>query len=170
MQKLEGERPLWLGHGQLYLQHIKGKTGSAGVEEKEWAPASLSAALLLDFILGWLTQCREGNDLCSHSDSVWATHFSGHFDYDSDERERECVLLVITCFVFLHIKKRWIKTLFLLNSRQFQIEAYFNHREEQTRSPDPWPYLFIIRYFLTMAMWWSGWPPGTTHFPLASRK
>lgn len=79
MQKLERERPFRLGRGQLCLQHIKGKIGSAGVEEKVSICVSLSAALLLDFILGWLTQRCEANDLCSHSDSVWATHFTDHF-------------------------------------------------------------------------------------------
>lgn len=60
-----------------------------------------------------------------------ATHFSGHF---SSTAMRVKVLFVITSFVFLQVKQCWIKTLFLLNSAQFQIEAYFYH-EEQTRNP-----------------------------------
>lgn len=63
----------------------------------------------------------------------WATHLSGPF---STTVMRGGVLLVITCSVFVQIKKCCIKLLFLLNSGQFQIEAYFYHHGKRARNPD----------------------------------
>lgn len=148
---------------ELCLQHMKGKNEDCK-SESERGDVCFPQPLLLDFILAWLTQDWEANGLCSPSDSEWATHFSGHLVCQWWEKNYSTHLVCVLA------RKHWRTLLFLLYSGQFQVEGYYYHHEEQASHPDAWLNLFINRCSLTMAMWWSGLQPSTTHFPLASRK
>lgn len=104
-----------------------------GLQERKWKREHLLPSQCSRCWISLWAGCRP------HSE--WAMHFSDHL---SMTVMRESMLLVITCFVFVQIKKCWIKPLFLLSSGQFQIETYFYHHEEWAGHLNNRPNLFII--------------------------
>lgn len=127
MQKLESHFKLGVDY---FVFSIKMATLGLRSEREKGMFASLSIALLLDFILGWLTQ-------------YWEAMFSfclrrGHtllrpLQVDSDERKSASSNRL---FCVCANQEMLDKTPFFINSGPFQIEAYFYHPEEQTGPPD----------------------------------